>query len=563
MTTTNDLTAIEGIDINCSYEMICIDRLNTKVNTIDVSGLTSQVAVLTTKMNNSYITINVKDYGAVGNNINDDTTAFNNAISALNSAGILYIPKGNYKITGKLTIQNFDYVDIYSENAIITTTLINDTTFYINNCKFLQFNGRLTITYAGTATSNTAITLQMCNACNIANVVINGNFSYGFRLLEIQETTLYSLSNTITNCIIIAPRIGISIIGEYYNINNCYIRGAFTSTANIPLSNTLAGIENLRGNNNVMNCHINYYPIGILVDGVSLINPDHGQIVGCSLNHNSHISIFIKNVVRSMLVSNNQIWGTSGTVYQTFSVPRASTAQNIAFGIYLENAKAVLITGNTIALSPTNLGLDGCACVSISNNTFVGSTTTNFHIKEYGEYNTTYNRNCFNIITKNSIEGSIAGGYDKFYTFLDTLLNYSYIIKDNLWAQSPPFLFMNATGAPWEIGQHDSYTINVSNNQVATSSTNPADQTRSITILPHVNGNQFCIYFSNNSATSATWIKVKTTSASIPAITPNCNGATWGLSWSVAYKALKVINIEKLTIVPIGTLVPEWIITYD
>jgi len=562
----------EGIDPLVDYAYECINRVNINykaavatIPNLDPT-LRTDVNSCLTKLNNSYIVVNVKDYGAVGNNIANDSAAFISAIAALTNGSILYIPKGTYLITSKLTISGLNNIEILSENAIIASNTPNDTQFSFYNCMFLRMTGSLYIAYGGTAATNTAITLQLCNACNIANVVINGNFSYGFRLLEIQETTLYSLSNTITNCVIIAPRICISIIGEYYNINNCYFRGAFTSTVNAPLANTLVGVENLRGNNNIMNCHFNYYPIGILVDGVSLINPDHGQIVGCILNHCSHIGIFIKNVVRSMLVSNNQIWGTSGSLYQTFSVLRASTAQNIPFGIYLENAKAVLITGNTIALSPTNLGLDGCACVSISNNTFVGSTTTNFHIKEYGEYNTTYNRNCFNIITNNSIEGSITGNA-KFYTFLDTMLNYSYIIKNNLWAQSAPFLFMNDTGAPWEIGQHNTYTINVSNNQVATTSTNPADQTRSITILPHVNGDKFEIFFANTSQTSATWIKVKTTSASIPAILPNCNyssgGVFWSLSWSVAYKAFKVINIEKLVFVPIGTLVPEWVITYD
>jgi hypothetical protein len=556
MTTTNDLTAMEGIDINCSYEMICIDRLNTKVNTIDVSSLTSQVAILNTKMNNSYITINVKDYGAIGNGTTNDTTSFINAIAALTSNSILYIPKGTYKITSKLTIQNMDYINILSENAIILSEVINDTLFYYYNCKFLQMNGRMTILFNATPDGNTAITLQLCNACNISNVVINGNFSYGMRLLEIQETTLYALSNTVSHCIILCCRVGISLLGEYHNINNCFFRGAYTSTVNSPLPNTIAGVENFRGNNNIDNCHFDYYPIGILVDGASLINPDHGKITGCVINHCSHIGIFIKNVVRSMNVCNNQIWGTSGSVYQTYSVPLAAAAQNIPFGIYLENAKAVLITGNTIALSPTNLGLDGCACVSISNNTFIGSTTTNFHIKEYGEYNTIYNRNCFNIITNNSIEGSTAGGYDKFYTFLNTLLNYSYIIKDNLWAQSPPLLFMNTTGAPWEIGQHNTYIINVANNQVATSSTNPADQTRSITILPHVNGNDISISFVAVGINAATWVKVKTTSSNSPVILSNSNGVIW----SATYKAFRFINCDKVILSPYTTLVPEWVV---
>jgi hypothetical protein len=47
---------------------------------------------------------NVKDYGAVGNNSNDDTSAIQSALSAAQTAGsgIVYIPAGNYKVTGSL-----------------------------------------------------------------------------------------------------------------------------------------------------------------------------------------------------------------------------------------------------------------------------------------------------------------------------------------------------------------------------------------------------------------------------------------------------------------------------
>jgi hypothetical protein len=45
-------------------------------------------------------TVSVKDFGAVGNNITDDTTAIQNAINATPAGGKLYIPTGTYLITG-------------------------------------------------------------------------------------------------------------------------------------------------------------------------------------------------------------------------------------------------------------------------------------------------------------------------------------------------------------------------------------------------------------------------------------------------------------------------------
>ena len=50
--------------------------------------------------------VNVKDYGAVGNGVADDTTAINTALAVLNGTlgGTLYFPRGTYKITSTLVI---------------------------------------------------------------------------------------------------------------------------------------------------------------------------------------------------------------------------------------------------------------------------------------------------------------------------------------------------------------------------------------------------------------------------------------------------------------------------
>jgi hypothetical protein len=53
------------------------------------------------------LVFNVKDYGAIGNGIADDTTAIQNCINAAQTAhGTVYIPHGTYKITSTLVITN-------------------------------------------------------------------------------------------------------------------------------------------------------------------------------------------------------------------------------------------------------------------------------------------------------------------------------------------------------------------------------------------------------------------------------------------------------------------------
>lgn len=47
-----------------------------------------------------YLTYNVKDYGAVGDGVADDTSAIDAAITAAANGGVVYFPPGTYKTTG-------------------------------------------------------------------------------------------------------------------------------------------------------------------------------------------------------------------------------------------------------------------------------------------------------------------------------------------------------------------------------------------------------------------------------------------------------------------------------
>ena len=86
----------------------------SKIGFSPVGGLVStQVQAAIAEVNaripvasNSATYVNVKDYGAIGNGVADDTTAINTALAVLNGTlgGTLYFPRGTYKITSTLVI---------------------------------------------------------------------------------------------------------------------------------------------------------------------------------------------------------------------------------------------------------------------------------------------------------------------------------------------------------------------------------------------------------------------------------------------------------------------------
>ncbi|HTS18531.1 MAG TPA: glycosyl hydrolase family 28-related protein [Verrucomicrobiae bacterium] len=79
--------------------------------------------------------VSIKNYGAVGDGVSDDTSALQNCINANSS---VWLPAGNYKITGSI---NLPSNKIIQGAGMWYTTLVGDPTLYANYSRRVTLNG--------------------------------------------------------------------------------------------------------------------------------------------------------------------------------------------------------------------------------------------------------------------------------------------------------------------------------------------------------------------------------------------------------------------------------------
>ena len=147
----------------------------------DVSvGDTKKITLLA--LTNEY---NVKSYGAVGDDSNDDTAEIQAAITACEAAGggTVKFPNGTYKITSKLIVNgNYDIKLVGGGNATIhNANITSDDAFSVGSSSgvrdnFIEFNN-LIIT--GNALSRDGINLTKLNNVRIEDCLITDHGRFG------------------------------------------------------------------------------------------------------------------------------------------------------------------------------------------------------------------------------------------------------------------------------------------------------------------------------------------------------------------------------------------------
>ncbi len=126
------------------------------------------------------VVFNVKDYGALGNNVADDTAAFTAAIAACSAAGggVVYAPAGNYRLTSLTVTSNA--VVIRGAGIFFGTTLrCTATTGNVVTFSGAQHSGieDLLIDYTGRPTAGFAVAFtNNAYQCYADNVRVNQGF---------------------------------------------------------------------------------------------------------------------------------------------------------------------------------------------------------------------------------------------------------------------------------------------------------------------------------------------------------------------------------------------------
>lgn len=261
----------------------------------DINTLNTTVGNISTKLNNLDI-INVKDYGAVGDGVEDDTVAIRAAIAAAQASDVcklVFFPSGIYRITDTLNIgyvgdKKLSSISISGAGQYNTQILCDgdfdaieiegDETVPNNDGYLYGFYIRdLYIHYAGNDSTKTGLTIRYAGVVTVENVRIR-YFKSGVYLSEVGN----SVFNHVGISANVAGAIGFDV-GDR-SVSNYYVACFFAASGNASgVAADSIGFNLTRGT--IADQNINYFDVGgspttaIFINGVNQLSAQqHGDI---------------------------------------------------------------------------------------------------------------------------------------------------------------------------------------------------------------------------------------------------------------------------------------------
>lgn len=156
------------------------------VNADDVSFISSGTGAVSRSVGDKLQdTVSVKDFGAVGDGVTDDTAAIQAAIDYCEAnvdGGCIYLPTGKYKVTSTLTVTasktGFAGAGVGTTLIIPTGNYGDAISFYSGGVNYLQrvFIRDLSLYSASETTSGASVHFTQCRLIHMSNVELAAHF---------------------------------------------------------------------------------------------------------------------------------------------------------------------------------------------------------------------------------------------------------------------------------------------------------------------------------------------------------------------------------------------------
>lgn len=246
---------------------------------------------VTSKVAQGSLFVSVKDHGAVGDGVTDDTAAIQAAITAANwptTRATVFFPPGEYKVTSTISINgggalSTPNLDLVGWGAKLVTTTAGITMIDITNSVVSLTRVRLRGFQIYVNAASTAVRLNNAQFVILDEIDFLGNFGLA---VKIEGTSTYA---TISSCTFSNLARGIHIPGnaQYVNITGCHFG---EQTAGSPL-NWIQVDTVQTPNGSITGC--TFYGEGNTLPAVNLVQGIGWTITGNKFAYCSNTALWI------------------------------------------------------------------------------------------------------------------------------------------------------------------------------------------------------------------------------------------------------------------------------
>jgi len=345
----------------------------------------SQGRQLTTPSINGVCTsVNVKDYGAVGDGTTNDAAAINAAIAAAGALGVsnrgvdVFFPAGVYAHGSTIVNNNSNVMLIGAgwQSTVLYYTASTGDNVQLGNGSSKSGSGiqHMSIWSSGAKTSGANINVNAMNDCLIQNFVINN--CYQGILVQGASIKVWIDQGEINNTNSTASAAGIQVTngaaGDTY-IRSIIFSNGSAATAGIVLTQT--------GHAEIINCNVTKCTTGLLINpttsqDVSYLFVEHSLFDSCvSYGMNITPSAAASARVRSLMFIDSWFSGSTAAGSNGINITLASSA--IVDAVSFIGCRILNNQGNGVAIAagPNNISFTDCTIAgngAASSNTLDG-----------------------------------------------------------------------------------------------------------------------------------------------------------------------------------------------